>query len=162
MNLTCPGCGLEAGAEAWQSDGEAREAMTALAALPAEVQVEALRYLALFRPAKSRLSWSRARKVLTELCELTVSGVVTQARQERPCLPAVWGAAMAQMQARRESIKRPLSGHGYLSAVAFELAGQMVAYPEPARSTPIVPTAPASKTMQGVSALEDFARGKSR
>ncbi|GAB0057434.1 hypothetical protein SIID45300_01762 [Candidatus Magnetaquicoccaceae bacterium FCR-1] len=159
MNLTCPSCGAEAAAEAWQNDAEARAAFATLAGLPAEVQREAIRYLALFRPARSRLSWARAGRILAELHALTTAGVVKHDRQERPCSPAVWGAAMAQMMARRESIKRPLGNHNYLAAVAFELAGQGGTERESALPAPVrqVSGAP-SKMAQTLTTLAEFVR----
>lgn len=159
MNLTCPSCGAEAAAEAWQNDAEARAAFAALAALPAEVQREAIHYLALFRPAKSRLSWTRAGRILDELRTLTTLGVVKHDRQERACSSAIWGAAMAQMLARRESIRRPLKDHNYLISVAFALAGQGVvehgaALPAPERQVSGAP----SKMAQTLTTLAEFVR----
>lgn len=154
MNLTCPACGSQASAEVWQNDEEAREAFTLLASLPAEVQAEALRYLALFRPAKSRLSWARAGRLLAELRDLVTSREVLRNRQSRPCPPAIWAAAMAQMQAQRDRIQRPLPNHNYLIAIAYDLAGQAGIQPIQVNRQ----TAPQSKTMGAVAALEEYAR----
>jgi hypothetical protein len=160
MIMTCPACGCQASAEAWQNDEAARETMAILAALPGEVQAEALRYLSFFRPAKHRLSWSRARRLLQELHDLVAAGELSHNRRPgKRCPPATWAAAMIRMQERRDQISRPLPNHNYLIIVAYDLAGQEEASPRPLHEDRQT-VAPASRTMDTMARLREFAHGQ--
>lgn len=130
MNLVCPACGAQFSAEIMANDAEAREAMAAIAAMPAEIAHVILPYLALFRPAKRRLSWGKAKRLLEEIRELMASGKVGKGVDVRPCSPGRWAKAMAQMQDQKETIRRPLTSHAYLISVAYGLAEQAAAEEE--------------------------------
>ncbi|MBF0165652.1 MAG: hypothetical protein HQM01_14310 [Magnetococcales bacterium] len=162
MLLTCPACGCQASSELWQNDNDARDVFALYASLPAEVQGETLRYLALFRPGKSKLSWSRAKRLMTELRDLVIAGDVVHDRKPRClCTPSVWAAAMAQMVERRDKITRPLPNHNYLVVVAYDMAqaAQEGSVQSPAQNDHHR-VGPSSKTMSAVAKLQEFARGQ--
>lgn len=125
MILVCPSCGATHSAEAWENDMNARKAFAARAALPIEVSAHLLPYLALFRPDKRALSWSRSLKVMQELAALIAPGwVQVQGKPARECPPAIWAAGMAQMVERSATLQRPLKNHNYLRQVVWQLADQ--------------------------------------
>ncbi len=120
MKLICPSCGATASIEAWSNDAIAREAVVAVASLPAPLHLSTLRYLALFRPAKSALSWKKVLRLAGEIKELAEAGYVsTQGQIDRNCPPRIWAAAMDEMVERQGAIKRPLKSHNYLRQVAW-------------------------------------------
>lgn len=122
MRLVCPGCGAIASLEAWSADVEAREAMVALLTLPPEITPRIARYLGWFRPPGAALTWRRARELAEEIRAMVAAGVVQGKGGARACSPKTWAAAMATMEGQADKIERPLRSHGYLIAVAWELA----------------------------------------
>ena len=125
MILVCPSCGATHSAEAWENDMNARKAFAARATLPIEVSAALLPYLALFRPDKRALSWSRSLKVMQELAALIAPGwVQVQGKPARECPPSIWAAGMAQMVERSATLQRPLKNHNYLRQVVWQLADQ--------------------------------------
>jgi hypothetical protein len=63
--VRCPSCGAEASLEVLVEDGAAAQALIAALELSA-IGKALLRYLALFRPAKRRLTWPRVTALLGE------------------------------------------------------------------------------------------------
>lgn len=123
MKLICPSCGTTASAEAWVNDETARATILAVAALPSPLHLSTLRYMSLFRPAKSALSWKKALRLVNEIDKLCRAGYVSvQGQIDRDCPPRIWAAAMDEMVERQTSIKRPLPNHNYLRQVAWGLA----------------------------------------
>jgi len=119
VKLTCPACGAVASAETWAAEVAAR------AALPGDMADVVLAYLALFRPAKNGLSWSRARKVLATLDEIIRRGHISVDRKPaRPCPPAIWAEGLLAVRERFEAgaLTTPLKNHNYLRAVVYDLA----------------------------------------
>ena len=103
----------------------ARKVFAARATLPVEVSAPLLPYLALFRPDKRALSWSRTLKVMQELAALIAPGwVQVQGKPARECPPPIWAAGMAQMVERAATLQRPLKNHNYLRQVVWQLADQ--------------------------------------
>lgn len=125
MKLVCPSCGAVHAADAWTADAEARQALKIACELPRDVARHALAYLALFRPASGRaLRWSRARRLLAELADMTGRASIQWGQQvARPCSPAVWARAVEQMVGRPPA-RLPLTSHGYLVRIAYDLADQ--------------------------------------
>ncbi len=123
MKLICPSCGAVAAADVWANDAVTREAIMAIAKLPPPMHLATLRYLTLFRPGKSALSWKRVLRLVGEVSALAAAGYVSvQGRIDRDCPPRIWAAAMDEMVERRSAIKRPLRNHNYLRQVAHGLA----------------------------------------
>ena len=126
MILVCPSCGATHSAEAWENDRITRTVFAAQAALPREVCAVLLPYLALFRPDKRALSWSRTLKLTQELAAMVAPGwVQVQAKPARECPPRVWAQGMEQMVERSATLQRPLKNHNYLRQVVWQLADQV-------------------------------------
>lgn len=103
----------------------ARKTMVACTALPPQVGPATLGYLALFRPEKRALSWSKSLRLLSELAALINTGFVQiQGKPARPCPPSIWAAGMTDMADRSASLSRPLKNHNYLRQVVHQLADQ--------------------------------------
>ncbi len=125
MKLVCPSCGATASAEGWANDATAREAILAMAALPSPLHLSTMRYISLFRPAKSALSWKKALRLVGEIRDLCGAGYVSaQGQIDRNCPPRIWATAMDDMVERQGAIKRPLKSHNYLRQVAWGMADQ--------------------------------------
>ncbi len=123
MKLVCPSCGATASADIWHNDAVAREAVLAIAGLQTPLHLSTLRYLTLFRPVKSALSWKKVLRLIGEIKALCGAGYVsTQGQVDRNCSPRIWAAAMDEMVERKTAIKRPLKSHNYLRQVAWGLA----------------------------------------
>lgn len=131
MRLTCPCCGAQVSAEAWQNDVTVRKFLAALEKLPGRVRDLALPYLALFRRAGGRdasatacgskgLAWTRALRLVMDLAALVEPGTVHwEGGEERPCSPQLWADALDAVLERRP---RALDNHNYLRRVAWEMA----------------------------------------
>lgn len=126
MKLTCPACGAAASAEAWENDAHVRQFARVLTALPQAVSVRALGYIALFRPAGGRgLAWSKALRLITELREEVGRPTIQWQRGvARPNTAAAWGSAMERVIACPPR-RLPLKSHGYLKAIAYEIADEL-------------------------------------
>lgn len=126
MRLICPSCGAIHSAEAWVNDAEARQCLLLVAVLPSEVGKRALAYLALFRPhATGRaLAWSKALRLLTELKQLVSEDFIQWDRDPaRPNSHGAWAGALEQI-VQRPPKQLPLTSHGYLRKIAYDIADQ--------------------------------------
>lgn len=164
MKLTCPSCGALHSAEAWVNDAQARQCLLLVAELPADVGRRALPYLALFRnPGSGRaLTWGKALRLLGELRTLVSEHYIQWDRSPaRPNNAAAWAEAMEQM-VQRPPRRLPLTSHGYLRKIAYDLADEKDRAAEVKRNRaeragtarprrPVgVPTPPSLKEMQEI------------
>ena len=67
MICRCPNCGAANSLDSLVGDAEAAEVLKMLLELDADIGKAAIRYIGLFRPGKSQLSWGRTAKLLKEL-----------------------------------------------------------------------------------------------
>ena len=126
MRIVCNVCGAIYSAEAGQADADARQCMKIIGDLPYDVSRRALAYLALFRPASGRgLAWPKALRLLAELQgEVQAPHIQWEKKVARPNSAAAWGGAMERI-IERPPKALPLKSHGYLKAVAYEIADEM-------------------------------------
>lgn len=132
MKLICPSCGAVHSAEGWVSGADARQCMAVIARMPLEVSKQALPYIALFRPRVPEseknyrgLIWSRALRLLKELEDLLADAHIGwQGRPARPNSQRAWAMAMEQV-IQRPPRRLPLSSHGYLRRIAYDIADEM-------------------------------------
>lgn len=76
----------------------------------------------LFRPPGRALQWKKARRLTAELVTLTGAGFVQRGKEPaRPADARLWGEAM-QRVVDNPPHRLPLKSHGYLAAVAWEMA----------------------------------------
>lgn len=78
-----------------------------------------VKYLGLFRPAKSKLSWSRVAALLGELAEPIRTQRIERAGQVWDVDMAGWERGLTRVLAARDAgrLRTPLSSHGYLLEV---------------------------------------------
>jgi hypothetical protein len=118
------------------ADEAARQAVAAALGIPANLKEPVLRYLALFRPDKHALSWSRAGKLLDELAGMIASGTITRDGRVYSAPVDVWAKALDQLQAKQAGDKpltRPLKNHGYLLEIVRGMADKAEARQEQVR-----------------------------
>ncbi|MDO5625032.1 MAG: hypothetical protein Q4G71_10110, partial [Pseudomonadota bacterium] len=120
-----PSCAAQGHISAFLVEDDAKRMITAVIALPVELQRAALDYLGLFKPPKSALQLKRANRLVCELAALATDGEVCRDERSgvrRPATVAMWASGIEIMLAQRASLTLPLDGHGYLRAVVFGLA----------------------------------------
>lgn len=127
MKLTCPACGAQTSLEAMTEDAAARRVSALFGGMPPMVARQVPAYLALFRPEKTGLRWTRAETILSELAEMVRDGFT---RDRRHCkAPAdVWQNALQEVCNR--DLRRPLKNHGYLMEVVAGLSDRHAAVEE--------------------------------
>lgn len=127
MKLTCPACGAQTSLEAMTEDAAARRVAALFGELPPVVARQVPAYLALFRPAKTGLRWTRVETILGELVPMVHDGFK---RGGRVCKAAAdhWATALHQVCGRE--LRLPLKGHGYLLEVVAGLADHQAAAAE--------------------------------
>ncbi|GLT22677.1 hypothetical protein GCM10007933_21370 [Zoogloea oryzae] len=157
MRTRCPCCGTTVSLDALVAHDGAREALKSAFALGGQVGGAVVRYISLFRPAKSELTMERVGKLIAELLPDLQAQRITRNGQvfEAPHDAWVW-AIDQSLQARDDGrLKTPLKGHGWLYEVISSwrpTAGAVVA-----TDAPSAPRAH-SQTVAGLSALEAMKR----
>ena len=73
-----------------------------------------IRYLGLFRPAKSSLTFDRVATLLGELTPMIQAGKIKRGGVECDAPVEAWIYAINQMMANRQALKLPMKSHGYL------------------------------------------------
>lgn len=121
--IPCPACHSQIPLEVWLAHAGARQALVTLAELHPgwRLGAVALRYLALFAPAKRTLSLDRVADLLGQLAELIGPARVQWQGRAWAAPVDVWIAAMEHMLADA-MLRRPLKNHNYLRAVVANLA----------------------------------------
>jgi hypothetical protein len=93
--------------------------------MPHAVASRCFAYLSLFRPPGRSLQWKKVLRLLSELKELTTLPHIQWEKQvARPNSAHAWGMAMERM-IEHPPKRLPLKSHGYLRAIAYELADEM-------------------------------------
>jgi hypothetical protein len=126
VRVTCPACGCRGDVEAFLVEEEAKRMAAGFAELEPALGRAVLRYLRLFKPAKTELRVTRAATLVNELVEMISAGTVCKderSGQRRPAPVAVWVEALEQTLSK-PPLDTPLSNHHYLRAVAYGVAGE--------------------------------------
>ena len=126
MICRCPDCGAANSLDSLVSDAEAAEVLKMLLELDADIGKAAIRYIGLFRPAKSQLSWARTAKLLNELMPMIKA---QEAARDGVCFPApteAWIHGFNETVNARDQgrLKTPLKSHGYLYEILAGWVGQ--------------------------------------
>lgn len=126
MICRCPNCGAANSLDSLVSDAEAAEVLKMLLELDADIGKAAIRYIGLFRPAKSQLSWARTAKLLNELMPMIKA---QEAARDWVCFPApteAWIHGFNETVNARDQgrLKTPLKSHGYLYEILAGWVGQ--------------------------------------
>lgn len=157
MRTRCPCCGTTVSLDALVAHDGARDALKAAFALGGPVGGAVVRYIGLFRPAKSELTMERVGKLIAELLPDLQAQRITRNGQVFDAPHEAWVWAIDQsLQARDDGrLKTPLKGHGWLYEVisSWRPVGNAVV----AMDAPSAPRAQ-SQTVAGLSALEAMKR----
>ena len=94
MRVTCPACGAENSLDGLIGHDGARAALAELAAISGPLAGAVLRYLALFRPAKSRLSFDRVAGLLAELRPMILDARIERRGRVYPAPRETWIGAI--------------------------------------------------------------------
>lgn len=158
MNVKCPNCGSVNSLDALIADTGAADVMRCLLELDAEIGKAAIRYIGLFRPAKSQLSWARTAKLLNELMPSIKAESVERDGVSYPAPAAAWIHGFTETLAARDAgrLKTPLKSHGYLYEIVSKWQPS-AAVAVPACPMPADAAAVNTKLRQGVHALTQWA-----
>ena len=159
MICRCPNCGAANSLDSLVSDAEAAEVLKMLLELDADIGKAAIRYIGLFRPAKSQLSWARTAKLLNELLPMIKA---QEAARDGVCFPApaeAWIHGFNETVNARDQgrLKLPLKSHGYLLEIVSQWQGSGVPSPQPSPTGRGGEGGAPSKLRQGVAALGEWA-----
>lgn len=126
MNIKCPNCGAVHSLDTLINDAEASAVLKAVLEMDVELGKAAIRYIGLFRPAKSQLSWARTAKLLNELLPMIKA---QEAARDGVCFPApteAWIHGFNETVNARDQgrLKTPLKSHGYLYEILAGWVGQ--------------------------------------
>ena len=127
MKATCPTCGTYGPLESFLTDDDAKRAVVAVGALPGDLPRLCWAYLGLFRkPGGSKvLTWERVGRIVAELAAMaTEPDIQWKGQRVVPNRPEFWAQGIQTMLDRDAvgKLERPLDGHNYLRAVAYEIA----------------------------------------
>ncbi len=126
MNIKCPNCGAVHSLDSLINDADASAVLKAVLEMDVELGKAAIRYIGLFRPAKSQLSWARTAKLLNELLPMIKA---QEAARDGVCFPApteAWIHGFNETVNARDQgrLKTPLKSHGYLYEILAGWGGQ--------------------------------------
>lgn len=127
MKVTCPACGSAFDLDAAVSDADARRFVDLVAGLEPRVAKPLIQYLALFRPAKTGMRWSRMLALAQE-----VEPAIREARIRRNGITYAvpldaWSAALSMLADRPKNLTLPLRSHGYLLEILANQAEKTAA-----------------------------------
>ena len=159
MNIKCPNCGAVHSLDSLINDADASSVLRAVLEMDAELGKAAIRYIGLFRPAKSQLSWARTAKLLNELLPMIKA---QEAARDGVCFPApteAWIHGFNETVNARDQgrLKLPLKSHGYLLEIISQWQGSGVPSPQPSPTGRGGEGGAPSKLRQGVAALGEWA-----
>lgn len=124
MKLICPSCSGVHSAEAWANDPVARQCLKLVGEMPHDLGSRCFAYLALFRPEGRSLQWKKVLRLLSELKDLAeLQHIQWEKRVARPNSSRAWGLAMERV-IENPPKRLPLKTHGYLRAIAYEIADE--------------------------------------
>ena len=159
MNIKCPNCGAVHSLDSLINDAEASAVLRAVLEMDAEMGKAAIRYVGLFRPSKSQLSWARTAKLLNELMPMIKA---QEAVRDGVCFPApteAWIHGFNETVNARDQgrLKLPLKSHGYLLEIVSQWQGSGLPSPQPSPTERGSEGGAPSKLRQGVAALGEWA-----
>ena len=159
MNIKCPNCGAVHSLDSLINDAEASAVLRTVLEMDAELGKAAIRYIGLFRPAKSQLSWARTAKLLNELLPMIKA---QEAARDGVCFPApteAWIHGFNETVNARDQgrLKLPLKSHGYLLEIVSQWQGSGLPSPQSSPTGRVGEGGAPSKLRQGVAALGEWA-----
>lgn len=130
MKVSCPACGSSFDIDAAVADADARRFAELVAGLDPRVARPLIQYLALFRPEKTGMRWSRMLALAQE-----VEPMIREARVKRNGLTyavplEMWAQALSMLADRPSGLRLPLKSHGYLLEILANQAEKIAAKAE--------------------------------
>ena len=161
MIIQCPSCGAQNSLDTLLEHDEAAQALV-LALSFTSCGKEIVKYVSLFRPAKSKLSWSRVNKILSEILPLIQAQRIERNGVSVDAPLHVWQSAFEKTLLARDcgSLKTPIKTHGYLFEVICT-ESQKAAPIQVSRVESNAIVKPMSATAQALAALEEMKKPKS-
>lgn len=155
MNLRCPNCGAVHSLDSLLGNDDAAQLLKLVLELDAAIGKAAVRYLGLFRPAKSQLSFARAARLLEELLPDIRAGEIKRGGAAYPAPEAAWIHAFNACTAARDAgrLKTPLKSHGYLYEIIAAWQPEAAGAVSDGRAAPVAE----SKLRQSINALTQWA-----
>lgn len=159
MNIKCPNCGAVHSLDSLINDAAASAVLRAVLEMDAELGKAAIRYVGLFRPAKSQLSWSRTAKLLNELLPMMKAQTAVRDRVSSPAPAEAWLHGFNETVNARDQgrLKLPLKSHGYLLEIVSQWQGSGLPSPQSSPTGRVGEGGMPSKLRQGVAALGEWA-----
>ena len=159
MNIKCPNCGAVHSLDSLINDADASSVLRAVLEMDAEMGKAAIRYVGLFRPAKSQLSWARTAKLLNELMPMIKAQEVVRDGVSSPAPAEAWIHGFNETVNARDQgrLKLPLKSHGYLLEIVSQWQGSGLPAPQPSPTGRGGEGGAPSKLRQGVAALGEWA-----
>jgi len=159
MKTRCPCCGATLSLDALVAHEGAREALSAVFKLSGALGSALVRYIAMFRPDARELTLERVARLINELLPDIQAQRIQRNGQVFDAPLEAWIWAIEQGLAARDAgrLKTPLKSHGWLYEVisGYRPAVALMVDGAPARTA----SRSASKTLSGISALENFKHG---
>lgn len=158
MNTRCPNCGAVHSLDALIGSDDAADLIKAVLEFDTAVGKAAVRYIGLFRPAKSQLTFARAAKLLNELLPDIKAGQIRRDGHTAEAPPEAWLYAFQTAVDARDAgrLKTPLKSHGYLYEIIKGYQGGAVAQRPSETAAPTARTA--SQTLTAAAALQGMKR----
>ncbi|WP_107987196.1 hypothetical protein [Neisseria mucosa] len=159
MNIKCPNCGAVHSLDSLINDADASAVLRAVLEMDAELGKAAIRYVGLFRPAKSQLSWSRTAKLLNELLSMMKAQTAERDGVSSPAPAEAWLHGFNETVNARDQgrLKLPLKSHGYLLEIVSQWQGSGLSSPQSSPTGRVGEGGAPSKLRQGVAALGEWA-----
>lgn len=159
MNIKCPNCGAVHSLDTLINDAEASAVLKAVLEMDVELGKAAIRYIGLFRPAKSQLSWARTAKLLNELMPMIKAQEAVRDGVSSPAPAEAWLHGFNETVNARDQgrLKLPLKSHGYLLEIVSQWQGSGLPSPHPSPTGRGGEGGAPSKLRQGVAALGEWA-----
>ncbi|MGA0569616.1 hypothetical protein ACO2Q9_02725 [Variovorax sp. VNK109] len=133
-HLQCPSCGAEMNLDVAMANEALRRATFDLLQLSLPLGALVMRYVALFRPAKNRLSPDRMAKLVAQLVPDMQREAITHRGRDWPTPRDSWRAGFETMleKAAAGKLTLPLDSHAYLYTVLVGTADRAEAAEEAA------------------------------
>ena len=159
MNIKCPNCGAVHSLDSLINDADASAVLRAVLEMDVEMGKAAIRYVGLFRPAKSQLSWARTAKLLNELTPMIKAQEAVRDGVSSPAPAEAWLHGFNETVNARDQgrLKLPLKSHGYLLEIVSQWQGSGLPSPQSSPTGRVGEGGAPSKLRQGVAALGEWA-----
>lgn len=123
MNITCPGCGANFPITAGSNDAEARRFAVMMGELPPAIARLMPAYLALHKPLKQGLRWSKMVKLLQDIAPEIAAAQVSRDGITHAAPLALWVDALDKL-IDMPNLVLPLVGNGLLRKILADMAAR--------------------------------------